>query len=205
VIVVIGQVGAQRSESGDIEPSGFAAEVALAAAKDGAKVELVSRLGDDLTGDAVVIGLAQAGVGHVATLRDGGAPTWIAAAETADVDDTGSDDGVGRTPSDLDAADIGLALRYLSDYSVIVLAHPHDPGVLDEALGAAGWGSAHLVVVSSPGTEPPLAVPSDAIVVTADRGAEATASRVGRYAAAVDSGAGLDRAYAVLTGANAES
>lgn len=204
MIVVIGQVGARQSESGDIEPSGFAAKVALAAAAEGAKVEVVTRLGDDPAGDAVLLTFAHAGIGHVATLRNGGVRTSIDPAATSDVDEPQASEQVSAEGLDLDSADIGLALRYLSNYRVIVLAHPLGPDVVEEALAAAGWGAAHLVVVSAPGKAAPPD-PADALVLAAERDAEATASRLGRYAAAVDAGDGLDRAYAVLTGANAES
>ena len=205
MIVVIGPVGARRTESGEFEPSGFAAHVAVSAAAAGATVELVSRLGDDPTGDAVLIVLAQAGVGHVATLREGGARTPVeATAVSVDIDEPLSERDGGAQGSELDAADIGLALRYLSDYRVIVLAHPGGLDVVEEALAAAGWGPAHLVVVTAPGTEA-LPVSPGALVLSADRNAEATAARLGRYAAAIDSGDPLASAYAVLTGATADS
>jgi sugar/nucleoside kinase (ribokinase family) len=206
VIVVIGQVRARQSESGDLEPSGFVASVALSAAAEGARVEVVSRLGDDPAGDAVVLGFAQAGVGHVAMLRDGGARTAVdSTVAVADVDEPASGvDPAGRGP-DLDAADVELALRYLSDYRVIVLAHPRGPDVVAESLAAAAWGPAHLVVVSAPDTDTTWPTSPDALVLSAAPDAEAIASRLGRYAAAVDSGDPLDTAYAVLTGANGES
>ena len=48
-------------------------------------------------------------------------------------------------------------------------------------------------------------MPNDAIVIAAEPDAEAVAGRVGRYAAVIDGGGDPDTAYAVLTGANAES
>ena len=48
-------------------------------------------------------------------------------------------------PPSLDPADVGLALRYLSDYRVIVLIHPTGQEMVAEASAAAGWAGAHLV------------------------------------------------------------
>ena len=42
----------------------------MAAAAPRAAVEIVGRVGDDPDGDALMIALARAGVGHVAVLRD---------------------------------------------------------------------------------------------------------------------------------------
>jgi hypothetical protein len=167
----------------------------------------VTRIGEDEAGDAVVLGLARAGIGHVATLRDAGrvtpviSPTDDEAGPDVDEDVAGS--AVLPPGPTLDAEDVGLALRYLSDYRVIVVTHPRIDGVLDEAVAAAGWSGAHLVVITS--AEGEIVLPAAAIAVAAEPGAEAVADRVGRYAAAVDSGGHLDTAYAALTGANAES
>jgi hypothetical protein len=210
VIVVIGDVAGRADESGEIGAAGFAATGAAAAAAAGSKVELVTRLGEDRTGDAVILALARAGVGHVATLRDPGRATRLMSS-TPDEEQT-DPDGDPRRPTvesppgpALEPADVGLALRYLSDYRVIVVAHPTDRGVLGEAVDAAGWSGAHLVVVTSPELDLDVALPRDALAMTADPGADGVGSRVGRYAAAIDSGAERDTAYAALTGANGES
>ena len=207
MIVVIGAVGARQVESGEFEPTGFAANVALAAAAAGSRVEVVSRLGEDPAGDAVLLGFARAGVGHVASLRHAGGrtPIVVEASESVDADGAGFDD-VGRPEQlELDGGDVGLALRYLSDYRVIVLAHPFEGDVVREAESAAAWGPAHLIVVAHPGSVDAIPSLPGALVLSADDDADGTASRLGRYAAAVDAGEGLDTAYAVLTGANAES
>ena len=152
----------------------------------------------------------------MATLRDAGRGTPIMTASDdeappdvaddeapPDVADDASGSGVTPPGPALEAADVGLALRYLSDYRVIVVTHPSTDDVLGEAIAAAGWSGAHLIVITS--TEHEIGVPAEAVAVAAEPGAEAVADRVGRYAAAVDSGGDLDTAYAVLTGANAES
>ena len=98
-----------------------------------------------------------------------------------------------------------LALRYLSDYRVIVVAHPGDPGIIGEVVAAAGYAGAQLAVITDPGSEPSEDLPPGALHLEARRDADGTAARLGRYAAAVDAGEDLDTAYAVLTAATAES
>jgi hypothetical protein len=208
VIVVIGSVAARMDETGEMKPAGFTATLALEAAAAGAQVEVVSRLGDDIAGDAVLLGFAQAGVGHVATLRDAGVRTHLAAPadpESLDDDEPEHEEPGATNAPDLDGADVGLALKYLSDYRVIVLAHPSGADVIGEASSSAGWAPAHLIVVMSADPDREVAELEGALVLSADVDAEATARRLGRYAAAVDSGEDLDTAYAVLTGANGES
>jgi sugar/nucleoside kinase (ribokinase family) len=209
VIVVIGRV-LGRSDGAETVPAGFAAVVASMAATQGSRVELVTRVGDDDVGDAVLIGLARAGVGHVATLRDAGRRTPLRPAEgeaQSPIDDDG--DAEADRESDvapvLDAADAGLALRYLADYRVIVLAHMLDPDLIGEVVSAARWAGAHLVIVTPPDFTSAASLPDSALVVAAEVDAEAIASRLGAYASAIDAGHEPDTAYAVLTGATAES
>jgi pfkB family carbohydrate kinase len=208
VIVVVGDVAGRVDTSGEAAPAGFAATVATAAAAAGSKVELVTRIGEDDAGDAVILALARAGIGHVATLRDAGRRTPVLGSTADEAGPDLDEDAVSTTVESgpgptLDGGDVGLALRYLSDYRVIVVAHATDRGVLDEVVTAAGWSGARLVVIASPGIE--IAVPNEAIAIAAEPDAEAVAGRVGRYAAAIDGGGDPDTAYAVLTGANAES
>ena len=68
MIVVVGTPAWRPTEPA--APAGLACGIALAAAAHGAAVELVGRTGDDPAGDALLIALAHAGVGHVARLRD---------------------------------------------------------------------------------------------------------------------------------------
>jgi sugar/nucleoside kinase (ribokinase family) len=210
VIVVIGQVSARVDGSGDVAPAGFAAALARAAADSGAEVEIVSRIGDDPPGDAVLLALARTGIGHVATLRDAGRGTRIVPGEPEAV---AGDDGDARDAQEvegsanepvLEDADVSLALRYLTDYRVIVVVHATSPGIVREAATAAGWAGAHLVVVVSPDVEPTSEVPDGALVLSADHDAEGTAHLAGVYAAALDGGEEPDRAYAVLTAATTQ-
>jgi sugar/nucleoside kinase (ribokinase family) len=210
VIVVIGNLVGRSDGSKTTTPAGFAAAVALAAAERGSTVEVVTRLGDDVVGDAVLLGLARAGIGHVATLRDAGRRTPLVTvsddAETpVDDGEPGRADRGSKGDTTLEAADVGLALRYLSDYRVIVIAHLGERDVVEEAVSAAGWAGAHLVIVTAPDAPLAVPVPASTLILAADADAEATAIRVGTYAAAIDAGGEPDTAFAVLTGANAES
>ncbi|MEX1173157.1 MAG: hypothetical protein WEG56_11165, partial [Chloroflexota bacterium] len=203
MIIVVGPVAA-LDEPGDdaLTPAGLTAAIAHAASAAGAGVEVVTRIGDDAAGDSVLLAFAAGGIGHVATLRDPAHPTVIvlAQADGADPDtgaDTASDEPVapgGLAPS-LDAADVGLALRYLADERVIVLVHAADPGVTAEAVAAAGYAGAHLVLVTAPGEPPPGDLPPGALVVEATDDADGVAALVGRYAAAVDGGQDPDAAF----------
>ena len=196
MIVVIGEVTASGSAQ-EARPEGLAAAVAHGATAEGGQVELVSRIGDDPVGDALLLAIAGEGIGHVATLRDAarGTPLVPAADEPVDLaageaEDTAPDPGPGGP--ELDGADVALALSYLQEYGVIVVAHP-SPSVLAEAGRAAAWASAHLVVLARPTDETDAndgagTLPADALVLVADGSATGVATTVGRYAAAVDAG-----------------
>jgi sugar/nucleoside kinase (ribokinase family) len=209
VIIVIGEIVGRGQDGPEVAPAGPAAAVALAAAESGAAVEVVTRIGDDPTGDAVLLALSRAGVGHVATIRDAGRRTPLVPDTTADAD-PGADAtltdpiGVDADAPAVDAADIGLALRYLSDYRVIVLMHPSDQAILREASAAAGWAGAHLIVVTLPSSDPVGELPAGALAITADEDTEGVAALLGRYAAAVDRREDPRTAYAALTASLSE-
>jgi hypothetical protein len=214
VIVVIGGLGLLGTVD-EPAPDGLAPEIACSAAAAGARVELISKAGDDPAGDAVLLALARAGVGHVATLRDPARLTPVRARpdEPTDPAEPAVDATAGHTeaptdpgpPADagpvLDAADVSLALRYLTDFEVVVAVHP-SPDLLAEAVSAAGWTGARLVVVLEPGGDVPTGVPRDALVITAagDAG-EGVGTRIGRYAAALSRGDDAAAAYSDLTAA----
>jgi sugar/nucleoside kinase (ribokinase family) len=211
VIVVVGAVRAAWAEGGGphVAPSGLAAGIALAAASAGAAVEIVTRLGEDTAGDELLLAFAAARVGHVATLRDAVHATPIAPAPGEPVDpsddlDDAPDQAVAAPAAPrptLDAADVELALRYLSDYRVIVVIHPADAGIVREAVAATAWASAHLVVVSEPGAATPGDLPTDSVLLAASDDAEAVASLLGRYAAAIDGGEAPAEAFQATLGA----
>lgn len=220
VIVVIGALGLRGSLE-EPEPDGLAPAIACAAAAAGARVELISKAGDDPAGDAVLLALARAGVGHVATLRDPSRLTPVRA-QTDEPTDPAADEGTeGPTEAGgdgesgavaeqdppanlrptLDAADVSLALRYLTDFEVLVTVHPSSE-LLAEAVSATGWTGARLVVVLEPEGDVPTGVPGDALVVAAAADdAEGVGARIGRYAAALSRGDDAAAAYRDLTAA----
>jgi hypothetical protein len=214
VIVVIGPVHL-LGEGTDATPGGPSGDIARAAVLDGAAVELIAKVGDDPPGDALLVALAQAGIGHVAVLRDAVHPTAIRrTTDLASIED--AIDGVSETvaattdwtvPPEsapvLDADDVGLALRYLSAYRVIVAVRPA-AAVLVQALAAADWATAAIIVI-----DPVVAVdgdvPAGTVVLSLndqpDPGSAPSevAARIGRYAAALDRGDAPSTAWDVLT------
>jgi hypothetical protein len=202
VIVVIGSpIG--RLGDGAVLAAGMASRVALAAAAAGRRVELVGKTGDDPTADGVVLDLAQGGVGHVALLRDPARATPLEPPPLAD--DVEADeiaaDPAGR-PTDpvltaegaagpaLEAADVDLGLRYLTDFAVVVLAEPTDAETTGIVSEAVRYGGATMVLVVGAGAVVPDGLPADAVVFEApDADPDgAFATLVGRFAAALDDG-----------------
>lgn len=180
---------------------GLPARIALAAAERGTSVELVGKAGEDPEGDAVVLALARGGVGHVALLRDAGRATPrltepvgedLGAPEVGAADPKG-DEAPAETTSDgtvLEAADVDLALRYLTEFAVLVLADPAEREIVRVAADAASWVGARLVVVIRPGEAVPDGLPPDVVVFEApDADPDGVfASMVGSFAAALDDG-----------------
>lgn len=202
VIVVTGVPEWWVEPDGRGRAAGTAVDVARAAVADGARVELVGRVGDDPTGDALLLDLAAAGVGHVAVLRDPARATPMLGVSTDDPldEDPFADAEAPSSPAApspptaparpvLDAADVELGLRYLVDYGVIVVAETIDAAAQRVVADAARFAPARLVVI----------VPAGA--AAADDLAEATVFEappvdpdgafgavVGSYAAALDRG-----------------
>ena len=205
MIVVIGSPRL-RGYGPDAEAVGLAASIGRAAAADGALVEFVGKIGDDPAGDALLLSFAHSHIGHVAMLRDPARGTVVS---------TGPDDEAVDTeaPSDappndpfsaaadgpvLDAADAGLALRYLPEITVIVAVHA-DPAVLGEAIAAAGWTDTALIVIVPADVASPDDLPPAAVTVAIDDDDEsAVGGAIGRYAAALDRGEPAAAAYATL-------
>jgi hypothetical protein len=175
MIVIVGRPVPHPAPEG-ARAGGPAAAAALAAAAAGSTVQLVGRVVDDPDGDAMLLHLAGAGVSHVATLRQ---------PATADA-------------PVLEAADLDMALRYLPDVAVLVLASP-DPGLTPVAVDAAAWNHAALVVLLPHGAPVPDGLPGDATVLgsPASDPDDAFGTLVGAYAAALDRG--LDAATAFRT------
>jgi sugar/nucleoside kinase (ribokinase family) len=172
----------------------------------GSEVQLVGRVGDDATGDAVLFALAQAGVGHVAVLRDAAFPTPVVTFTSDDDaesllvgDDIASatrESDASRRPT-LDPEDVSLGLEYLNAFSVLVVTDDVPASALAVAVDAAAFAAAHLVLVLPRGTPVPDGVPADATVLSApdDDDGDALAALVGRYAAGLDRGVPATEAF----------
>ncbi len=115
-MIVVGFLGA----GGD--PGKLALEIARRATGTGASVEMVGVATPDVAGDARLLELASAGIGHATVVRS--------AAEG------------------LESADLDLALRYLPDVRAIVLVAP-DASLIEPAAAASGWYGAGLVIIAS--------------------------------------------------------
>ncbi len=153
-----------------------AGRIAVEAAAAGGTVEVVGSVGDDDRGDALVVELGRAGVGHAALLRDpaGGTP--------------GDERGDLPLPR-LDARDVELGLGYLTDYRVLVLAEPLAPDVERAALDAAAFHGAEVIALVEPGSEPTERLGTGATVLEAPaEDAPRFAAFVGRLAAELDRG-----------------
>jgi hypothetical protein len=185
--------------------------IARAAKAAGAQVEIVGKVGEDAAGGAVLIDLATAGIGHVAILRDAGRATGeappAAKPEVAPFDDlenaplSPAPSEPSADPPTLDAADVELALRYLPDYRVVVVAQPLADPALHAAAAAARWANAALVVIVRAGSVPPASVGADATVIEAPAADpdDAFARIVGEYAAALDRGDSAADAFAAAS------
>jgi hypothetical protein len=205
MIVVIG-CPTGRSADGAIAASGMSSRVALSAAGAGHAVQLVGRVGDDPTADAVVLDLARGGVGHVALLRDGtrATPLEPPAPDGPEVDD--ADDGAELATPDphgtaggpaLDAADVDLGLRYLTEFAVLVIAEPVDGATSAVVAEAAGWGDTRLIVILPHDAPVPDDLLIDAVVFEAPEADPdgVFATLVGHFAAGLDDGAEPEAAF----------
>ena len=171
MIVVLGRPRVYRPEpDGDLAPGGLAVEVALAAARAGADVELVGAVGDDPEGDRIVIELGRGGVGHAALMRDPATHTPLIT-QPRDA----------RPLPRLEAADVELGLRYMHECRVLVISAELDAAALAAAQEAADFHSAAVVMVANAGTvdpellgdsvtllERPVAEDEDCLLYTSD-------------------------------------
>lgn len=196
-------------------PAGRAVAIALAAAEAGSHVELMGRIGDDLGGDALLVALARAGVGHVALLRDAARPTRRLRSPVADddklLDDRLLEDALldGHGPAQgsddegprLEAADVALGLRYLVAFEVLVVGDDAPIDVIPACVEAAAFAGARLVVAVRSADAMPDGLPDDAtLLVAPDEDGEAFPRLLGRYAAALDGGAAPGAAFAAAAG-----
>lgn len=216
MLVVVGAPAWRDVEP--VGPAGRACDVARAAAAAGARVELLARVGDDPVGDRLLHGLVRAGVGHTAVLRDPVRSTPL----------LGIAGTHGAPAPQLEAADVALGLRYVTDVGVLVVTDDVEPGVLRAAVDGASFADASLVVLVAAGSDLPAGLPSHATVLEAPPagtrgGAEADdtaddrfawaddeapvadddgrfAAMVGRFAAALDAGQDQDAAFRAAVG-----
>ena len=176
VIVVVGQP-VLRFVAGEPVAAGPAARIAIAAAARGSTVQLIGKVGEDPDGDALVLALARSGVGHVALLRDPSRPTprMVEPEADAPLDEApGAEPGqITVEPADperrptLDAGDVDLGLRYLTEFTVLVVTETRDGAQTDVMTAAAGWTGATIIVLVQDGLDAPLRLPDEAIVLQA--------------------------------------
>ncbi len=195
---------------------GLASRIARAAAATGASVQLVGKVGDDPAGDAVLVDLARAGVGHAALLRDPAnatraVPTPAAPpGESGDGRDTDPDDLLEAasllvepeappeaapsvvapvTGSSLEPADLELGLRYLVEFGVVVTVEQLEPMAAAVVVDAAAYAGAHVVALTPPGVEvAPALADATVLEIPPDDPDDAFARLVGAYAVALDDG-----------------
>ena len=175
--------------------------VALAAAGVGRNVQLIGKTGDDAVADALLRELGRCGVGHVASLRDPGRSTPVVDLAAPE----GEEEAVGSAASAapaadrpvLDAQDVDLALRYLTEFGVLVVAEQLDAETGRVVAGAAAWSGSELVMILAPGSVVPDGLPPGAVVFEApDDDPDGTfATLVGTFAAALDDGAEAGAAF----------
>ncbi len=204
MIVVLGSLAWRAAPAA--MPAGRAPEIALAAAARGATTEVVGRVGDDRAGDALVLALAAAGVGHAAVLRDPIHATPLITPPPAEDADPFADDPPAPIPSAvgprLEPADVALGLSYLTSFGVLVVTDDVPANALSACVDGALFAGAHLVLILPPGRRPPETLPADTTVLGAPDVADdgAFASLVGAYAAALDAGVGPAGAFRIATG-----
>ncbi|MBA3234825.1 MAG: hypothetical protein H0T59_02380 [Chloroflexi bacterium] len=214
MIVVIGSpIG--RLEDRDVVAGGVAARVALAAAGAGSVVQLVGKTGDDAVADTVVLDLARGGVGHVALLRD---PARTTPMELVALDAFVPDDDPPRADAEpsqpavtdphrgpeLEPADVDLGLRYLTDFTVVVLAEPVAQEIVGIVAEAARWGASRMVMVLRSGETVIDGLPADVVVFEApdDDPDDLFANVVGTFAAGLDQGTDADAAFRASLGSD---
>jgi hypothetical protein len=199
------------------DAGGLAAGIARAAAAVCSEVQLIGKVGDDPSGDAVLIALARGGVGHLALLRDPGRATPIASPLVPFVDGADTDPIAALLAEDsaagpgepgqilapggtaglaMDPADISLGLRYVREFRVLVAADPLDEPSSLVVADAASFADAALIVIAPPGMATPVA-PASAMVLEAPEidPDGAFAALVGRLAAALDRGEDAGEAF----------
>ena len=187
MIVVVGRPGLDAA--GQLART--AARIALAAAADGGRVELVGSVGDDADGELVALQLGRNGIGHAALLRDPAVPTPRAPEAVEGDDATGGEEpGPAAAPAlpRLDAADLALGLSYLAECQVLVIAEPLASDALAAAFEAARYHGAALVVLTPSGAAPENVPPNATVLELPEIAIEPFDRLIGLYAAHLDAG-----------------
>ena len=202
----------------------MAAEIAAAAAADGAAVEIVTKIGEDGAGEELLLALARSRVGHLAVLRDPAGPTSLSADEgeppdeeldlvpalLAETEAEAEAEAARRPPAGsraasrsapiLEPTDLTLALGYLRDYAVLVAVEPCADGGAAVIAEAASFVDAGLVVIAPAGLPVPAAYVAATLIEAPEDDPEgAFAALVGRYAAALDRGIAPAEAFRAAT------
>jgi hypothetical protein len=201
MIVVIGLPAYTDEEDGERCAGGLAVEIAAEASRRGSTVELAGKVGSDGAGDSVVLALSRMGIGHAALLRDPARPTpllVVAAVEQAVEPETAdAASPIARLLPDtpearpaLEAADVEMALRYLTGTSVLVVAEPLPAPAMIAAVDGAAFAAAKLVVIAGGATADSLAsIPDTATVLEPPVEDDGSFARlVGAYASFLDAG-----------------
>ena len=137
MIVIVGRPG--LGANGELDrPTG---QIAFAAAAPAATWSLSAASATTPQGDAVVVALGRAGIGHAAILRD-------PAGSTPTTSDDGANDDDARLPR-LDAGDVDLGLRYLPECRVLIVAEPLPEDALRVVVEAAAYHGAELIVIGA--------------------------------------------------------
>jgi hypothetical protein len=218
MIVVVGLPAFVDAPDGESCAGGQAVAIALAARRRGADVELAGKVGADGAGEAVVLALGKAGVGHAALLRDPARPTPLLAEPAAPTDDTAPIDEIAATyetagdpgdapattvprllPEDpaerpgLDAGDVELALRYLPAARVVVLTDQLSSAAAAAGLDGAAFSAARAILLRRSGDADTTALgplAGEATVLESPaRDDGSFAALVGAYASNLDAGA----------------
>jgi hypothetical protein len=150
VIVVLGRPSVFRPQpDGELAPGGLVTLIAQALVEAGASVELAGSIGDDPEGDRVIVELGRVGIGHAAIMRDPGGRTRAVGPSMP------GGTSVERPSPRLDAADVELALGYLAECRVLVVADGLEADALAAALRAAEYHGASVVIVADAGAVDP--------------------------------------------------
>ncbi len=210
MIVVVGSPlhvpGRENRPSG---VAGIGPAIARSAVAAGATVQLVGRVGDDPAGDASLVALTRLGVGHAAILRDSAASTPIAAtsddgADEGPLAEVADPHGVAEVapPLALEPAAVELALRYLDEFRVLVVADPLGADVLAVAAEAAAYAGAALIVLVPDGAVVPELPREATFLGIPDADPDSVfAATVGAFAAALDAGVAPADALRAVTAA----